>query len=229
VRIGTGEFTDSLVLDKVSGFSRELIEYFSAKDKAILELKTKSAEVDHILNIEHNKKTVIGWSLNPEHIVKTQEYGTASLKNRLAAAVKCVNAGYDVAFHFDPIFFYDGWQQDYEQVLEAVFSQIPAKRIAWISLGALRLMPGLKDIIEQRFPQTNITCQELDIGSDQKLRYCSKIRIEIFNKMYKLIREYGREILVYLCMESREVWEMSGLINNESNSYLRYFKFCRKA
>ena len=229
MRIGTGEFTDSLVLDRVSGFSKELIEYFSSKENCILELKTKSAEVDHILNFDHNKKTIVGWSLNPEHIVKTQELGTAPLKMRLEAAKKCIAAGYDVAFHFDPIFFYDTWEKDYKEVVEAIFAHIPEKNIAWISLGALRFKPMLKDIIEARFPETNITCQELDIASDHKLRYFAPMRVEIFKKMHNLIREYSQDILVYLCMESQEVWHRSGIRNNEQNPYWKYFRFCLKA
>ncbi|NTV43059.1 MAG: DNA photolyase, partial [Syntrophobacteraceae bacterium] len=41
-RIGTGEFTDSLLLDPWTGFSRRLIDYFARRPNAVLELKTKT-------------------------------------------------------------------------------------------------------------------------------------------------------------------------------------------
>src|SRR5688572_16481994 len=41
-RIGTGEITDSLVLDPYIGFTREVLPFFAEQPNALLELKTKS-------------------------------------------------------------------------------------------------------------------------------------------------------------------------------------------
>ena len=42
-RIGTGELSDSLALDHITGFSKKLIEYFSNHPNVTLELKTKTS------------------------------------------------------------------------------------------------------------------------------------------------------------------------------------------
>ena len=106
LRVGTGQYSDSLALDKQTGFSRMLIDFFAKQDMHLLELKTKSAEVDHLLDLKHNKKTVFAWSVNPQKIVESDELGSVSLLERLSAAQKCTQAGYPVAFHFDPIIYY---------------------------------------------------------------------------------------------------------------------------
>ena len=97
-RLGTGELSDSLALDSIIPLSQVLIPFFAGRQDGILELKTKSAEVDQLLNLNHGGKTVISWSLNPIPIIEEEEMGTASLKDRIDAAVKCQQRGYPWGF-----------------------------------------------------------------------------------------------------------------------------------
>lgn len=227
-RVGTGEFSDSLALDKETGQSKPLIELFAAQENHLLELKTKSAEVDHLLDLDHKGKTVFAWSVNPQKIVHSEELGAVSLSKRIEAAKKCVDAGYKVGFHFDPIIHYSDWDRDYREVIDSIFSEIDPKEIAWISLGALRYQPELKDIMEKRFPHSRITLGQLDAGEDKKMRYFKPIRIEIFQKMHGFIRFHSKDVYVYLCMESTEVWLKSGIRNQKSNAFAKYFSFFKK-
>jgi spore photoproduct lyase len=227
-RIGTGEFSDSLALDKTNGLSEKLIELFAQQATHILELKTKSVEIDHLLGLKHNGKTVFAWSINPEIIIRSEELGTASLEERLNAARRCSDAGYPVAFHFDPIIYYQGWEEDYGELVEKIFSAVEEKNIAWISLGALRYPPEQKGIMERKFPHSRITLGELTIGEDNKLRYLKPIRSELFKKMQASIRSYSKEVYVYLCMESADIWKAARIVNQTKNSYARYFSYSRK-
>ena len=228
LRIGTGQYSDSLALDQTTGMSKKLIELFSRQEKHLLELKTKSANIDHLLDLDHKGKTVFAWSVNPEKIAKSDELGAVCLKDRISAAKKCTEAGYPVAFHFDPIIYYKGWEQDYKEVLELIFSKVNAEKIAWISLGALRYRPGLKEIILKHFPGSRIDFQGAEEGEDGKVRYLKPLRIEIFKKMYELIRSYSEAIYIYLCMEPEEIWQKVGVINLAKNPYMKYFKFFDK-
>lgn len=85
-RIGTGQYSDSLALDKQTGLSKKLIELFADQTTHLLELKTKSAEVDHLLGLDHQEKTIVAWSVNPEQIAQREEVGAVSLAARLNAA-----------------------------------------------------------------------------------------------------------------------------------------------
>jgi len=206
IRIGTGEFSDSLALDSLTGYAKRLIEYFSNRN-ATLELKTKSNSVYHLLSLDHKGKTVISWSVNPQEHIDSDEWLTTSLEDRLEAAKACINAGYQVGFHFDPIIYSRNWQELYQRLVYDVFNKIDASRIAWISLGTFRFSTGLKKVIEQRFPQSKILDQELLVGFDDKLRYHYKARLDIYTKMHTWIRSYSKSALVYLCMEPREAWK----------------------
>jgi len=204
IRIGTGEFCDSLALDEITGYSTKLIPYF--KDKNVFfELKTKSNRIANLLNITPSKNIVISWSLNPQLLIEKEEVATASLKDRLAAAKTLQQKGYNVAFHFDPIIYSENWKKLYEQTIESLYSYLEPP-FSWISLGTLRSHRSLKAINELRFPESNIFYAELFIGEDKKLRYPSFLRREIYKNMVQWIRLHDEHSPVYLCMENKEMW-----------------------
>jgi spore photoproduct lyase len=205
-RFGTGEFTDSLALDHLTGFSGILIDFFARTKNAALELKTKSNNVKDILKLKHNRKTIISWSLNPQPIIESDEWQASNLEERLAAAKACCDAGYLVGFHFDPIIYSANWENLYRELVEQLFSKIDSRNIAWISLGAFRFSPKLKTVIEQRFSKNTILDEELLLDFDRKLRYNYGQRADIYKKMFGWIRNYSRSVLVYLCMEPKKMW-----------------------
>jgi spore photoproduct lyase len=208
-RIGTGEFTDSLIWEKWSDLTPRLIEKFAGQSNSVLELKTKTTAIDQLQGIDHNRKTIISWSLNTPRIIRSQERGTASLKSRLAAAAKCHSWGYPLAFHFDPMVIYPGCEQEYHQVLELLFQRIPADAVVWISLGTFRFMPALKTVIEQRFADSGIIYGEFIPGLDGKMRYFKPLRTGLYASMVRWIGQLAPDTTSYLCMEDDPVWKKS--------------------
>ncbi|GIX48174.1 MAG: hypothetical protein KatS3mg131_2385 [Candidatus Tectimicrobiota bacterium] len=65
VRLGSGEFSDSLSLDPLTGFSRLLIPFLRQFPNVLFELKTKSDLVDHLLDLDPQGRVLVSWSLNP--------------------------------------------------------------------------------------------------------------------------------------------------------------------
>ncbi|MCM8782713.1 MAG: hypothetical protein NC828_06690, partial [Candidatus Omnitrophica bacterium] len=205
MRIGTGEFTDSLAIDDITQYSIPLVDFFNKNKEIIFEFKTKSDNIANLVRARHEKNIVISWSLNPENVIRENEFYTASLENRLKAAVECVRAGYMVGFHFDPIIHYNSWENDYNMLVNCLFDKIPPKYIAWISLGTFRFKPNLKRIIENRFPNSTILDEELLMGFDNKLRYPTKIRYIMYKKMVSWLRKRAKNVPVYLCMEKKDI------------------------
>ncbi len=205
-RIGTGEFTDSLMMDEVSGIAGMLIEAASHMDNVMLELKTKSSNIDHLLGIRDKGKTVLAWSLNTRRNIDRYESGTASLDERLDAAVRAAGAGYLLAFHFDPIISGEGWEEEYDALVAELFSRIRPERVAWISLGCFRYGSGFKEAIRSRFPEEGLTLEEMFPGSDGKMRYLKPHRMRIYREMVSSIRAYAPKSYIYLCMEGADIW-----------------------
>ena len=208
-RLGTGEFTDSLIWEWWTDLSNRLVPAFAAQKSAVLELKTKTTAIGRLEDLSHNRKTIMAWSVNTPRIIARQERQTATLPARLRAAAKCESWGYPLAFHFDPILIYDGCEADYEQVVEQIFSHVSADNIVWISLGTFRFMPALKPLIQKRFPESNIIYGEFITGLDGKMRYFKPLRIEIYQKIIACIRAHAPRVLIYFCMEDDDVWQKS--------------------
>jgi spore photoproduct lyase len=206
-RIGTGEYTDSMIWELWTSLSEELIPYFANQSRAVLELKTKTTHIGNLRNIRHNRRTILAWSVNTPEIIHHNERGTASLEARLDAAAKCQKWGYPLAFHFDPIVEYQGCIHDYRRVVDQLFDRIDPQNIVWISLGTLRFMPDLKSIIQSRFPKSKMLYGEFITGLDGKLRYLQQIRIEIYTGILNAIRDRSPDVMVYFCMESEDVWK----------------------
>lgn len=205
-RIGTGEFTDSLIWEPWTGLSKALVPRFARQDRVVLELKTKTSAIESLKDLDHNRKTIVAWSINPPGVIRREERNTTSITARLRAAAQCEAWGYPLAFHFDPLVLYDGWEGDYKRLLEQLFKAISAKNVVWISLGSFRFMPSLKPIIQKRFPKSRIVYGEFIPGLDGKMRYFKPLRVELYRKMVGWIKEQAPEVLIYFCMEDEEVW-----------------------
>jgi spore photoproduct lyase len=206
-RVGTGEFSDSLIWEKWTDLTGYLVSRFSSQRKAVLELKTKTINIEGLKGLDHRRKTIVSWSLNTPAVIRREERRTALLEARLSAAARCQRWGYPLAFHFDPMIIYDGCEDDYQAVVKQLFKHISPENVVWISLGTFRFMPKLKTVIAQRFPDSKIAYGEFITGLDNKMRYFKPLRIGLYRKMVNWIREEAPDVTVYFCMEDDEVWE----------------------
>ena len=219
LRVGTGEVGDSLQFDPLFEMTEDFIEELSGYDNVYFEAKTKSVFVDHLLDIKNKGNAVISFSLNPEDTVREEEPEAFSLSGRLEAAEKAVRAGYNLAFHFDPIICENNWEPRYLEVAEKL-SVFPRDRIKWISLGTFRYTPSLKDRMQDRPYLYNefVPCR------DGKYRYLQKVRREVYRKMHEKLKE-ATGAPVYMCMESSTVWKKAfGKVPGETDDLKWIFR-----
>lgn len=200
VRVGTGEVGDSLELDPLFELSREYIEGVAELPNIWLELKTKTDFVDHLLMLPGKGNTVISFSLNPQSVINSEEERAVSLERRLAAAERALASGYNLAFHFDPIIRYPGWENEYRETVECL-SRFPQEKVVWISLGTVRYTPPLKEKIGHR----PYLYDEFVLSRDGKYRYLQPLRREIYCRMKEWLDKAG-PFPVYMCMESPAMW-----------------------
>ena len=210
-RIGSGEFTDSLVFDHITEFSKPIIEFFKKRNEISFEFKTKSVNIDSLLECGGQKNIVAAWSVNALKMQKENEFKTPDISQRLNAANICAKAGFSTAFHFDPIIFYDDWKKGYKETVDMIFDIVPNETIKWISLGTLRMPAAQKTVMENRFPNNEALNGELLLGQDYKLRYDKELRIEIYKYINELIQSKKSNCIVYLCMEEMEIWKRGEL------------------
>lgn len=208
-RIGTGELADSLALDNIVDFASIMIPFFASKRNALLELKTKTASVDHLLDLKHSNRTVISWSVNTPKIIESDEIDTATLEERIDAAKRVSEKGFGVGFHFDPIIITNNVEEEIEEylkVIDTLLENFEARQISWISLGLLRYPKDLSRIATKRFKDTRIYTGEM-VPAGNKVRYLRFIREKVYKPLWDRLATKIPTHKLYLCMETEAVWE----------------------
>jgi len=209
-----GETADALALEHISGFAADAVEFFAGHDNVILELRTKSANVEAILPLLHAERTVVSWTLTPQKIVEEYEHDTASLDERLEAALRCQDAGYPIGLRLDPLIHHDGWQAGYRELIEKISQTLDSKRIHSIVLGGFRFPPRLREVMVDRFGRNELVLGEFVPSPDGKFRYFRHIRQEMYRELIWLIRQhFGKESAAKteLAMEPEYIWRNVGL------------------
>ncbi len=206
-RVGTGETIDSLSLDELTLYSRELIAFFRNYPNWKLEFKTKSNRVAQFLNTPHAGNVIVSWSVNPQYIIDHEEHATASLDERLRAAELCVQNGFQVTFHIDPMIWHPEWRESYRGLAEEIHRRFKPEQVGVMSIGALRFQPEQRHIMRERFSvKSLVVSAEVFQGDDGKLRYDQATRQEMFNFMIDQFRALDPRWKISLCMETPESW-----------------------
>ncbi|HOJ50489.1 MAG TPA: radical SAM protein [Spirochaetota bacterium] len=217
IRIGTGELTDSLLWENFFNYAEYLINIFSRYD-AVLEFKTKTTNIKYFLENKPYRNIIVSWSLNTQRMIENEEKGNTTLKERLDSIIRLSEKGYKIGVHFDPLYYYDGCFEEYEEIISSLFPIIK-NNIGWVSVGMIRFNPKLLEHLYNR--KTSITSMEiLPSFYDGKLRFFYPLRLKLFKHIIDNLKKYTNKI--YLCMEPYFVWEEVGL--NYKNLNQRIYK-----
>jgi len=139
--LDTGEIADSLMHENAElPFSKFIIPIFERQKLHKVLFLTKSSNVNNLLQIEPHDQAIISFSLNAIPVAETWERAPPVLE-RIEAAKKVFNAGYQVRIRIDPMVPVDNWQEHYLHVLDLLFNSLTPERI---TLGSLR---GLQSTI----------------------------------------------------------------------------------
>jgi spore photoproduct lyase len=184
-----------------------VIDFAWANPNVILELKTKSANVSHLLRANAPNNIICTWSLNTPTLIHYEEHGTASLDKRLDAARKVADAGYLVGFHFHPIVHYDQWQQDYGLVVERLSTLFKPQEVALVSMGTLTYIKSVIREIRKRAIPTQILKMPM-VDTNGKQSYPDEIKLSLFSHVYNSFPEsWKTDVFFYLCMENHSLWK----------------------
>ncbi len=204
--IGTGQSSDSLAFGNRNGILDALCRFAGNNPNVLLEFKTKSDNIRYFLENDVPPNIVCSWSLNPQIIIDNEEHFTASLEKRIAAARSVADRGVKVSFHFHPIVYYRGWQEDYQAIVEELLNRFSPQEVLFVSFGSVTFIkPVLKKIRALGLP-TKIHQMELVPDPHGKLTYPDAIKIEKFTHMHRAFAPWHGKVFFYLCMEKADIW-----------------------
>jgi spore photoproduct lyase len=208
--LNLGELGDPLAVDDVTGLSEQLVPFMPAHaPHTKLLFLTKSDCVKNLLGIEHGGQTIVSFSVNTDQVWQHLEHRTPSPTDRLKAARKVQDAGYEVRLRIDPVVRYSTWEKDYHRLTEMIFDYVEPSRI---TIGEYRPAEGLSSHIKTRFPESPLLKVNGSLIAEAgKLRYPREYRIEMFRAIAGGIRRCNRKVQIALCKEMTQVWTAVGL------------------
>lgn len=204
-------FSDILTFEPEYGASQLLVPMFARKPNAYLMHYTKSDNVDHLLELDHNGHTMVCWSLSAFTQSRLIDRDSATTEQRIEAGRKCQAAGYPVRFRFSPMVPVKNWQQELADTVKLLLSKVNPEVI---SIQTLSRFPDY-DIVE-RVMQTDLMDERFleamaSRPDDVRGRVYGPIphalRREMYEFMIERIREIDPGVPVSLCLESSDMWD----------------------
>ena len=135
----SGYDCDSLALDNITNFASTFINFFSKYDKAFLELRTKSVNINKLMKIKPSNNIIIAYSMNPQSIIKEFEQKTPNFQSRLDSLKRIQNSGWNIGLRFDPIFISEKNIKDYYDFVEKIFSTLKSSLVHSVTIGKFRM------------------------------------------------------------------------------------------
>lgn len=148
--------SDPVGIEHLTGSLRKTIEFMGTQEFGQLRFVTKYAHIDSLLDANHNGKTYFRFSINANYVVKKFEPGTSPLDDRISAAVKVGHAGYNLGFIMAPLMIFDGWKDEYEELLQKIKKELPDYD-GTFELITHRFTQRAKNTINKNYPKTKLS------------------------------------------------------------------------
>lgn len=152
------------------------------------------------VNVEEILARAARYIENRQPEITVYEAGVPLIKSRIEAALKMRDAGYPVGFMIAPVFLYQGWEKDYQNLLEIIAQQWNASLPSWakknqpiptFEIIAHRFTPPAKKNILSIFPGTTLPLDEKKV----QIRPVRLRKVFISPREYKKIERHFQMVI----------------------------------
>lgn len=159
--------SDPVPIEPYAHSLEKTIEYFGKSTNGKFRFVTKYNDVDGLLNLQHNGNTEIRFTINTNNVIESYENYTASIAKRIEASTKVAKAGYPIGFIIAPVFLYNGWKDDYRDLLIKLNESLPQNLKYPVTFEVIshRYTTRAKNIIKEVFKDTTLPM------NDEKRKY----------------------------------------------------------
>ena len=201
--LNAGELSDGLMGETQDPpFSKWLMGYMNGSRHKILFL-TKGTNVKNFLENEWQKNTILSWSLNAEKVSARWEHLAPSPLDRIKAAKKVYDAGYEVRVRFDPMVAVENWRVAYKELIDYLFKQFTPERI---TVGTLR---GLTSTIAHCKDKSWV--QYLDESSNWGRKPSFERRLAMYSFVISYLEKEYDFSKIGICKDTMRLWRALGL------------------
>jgi len=201
VWFNAGYDCDSLAFDPVTGFVDFFVPAFAERPQATLELRTKSTQIRSLLKHAASHNVVIAFSFAPQPVHQALEQGVPAIDRRLQAARKLQDAGWPVAIRFEPLVYFAGFEQHYQQLVETVLTTLNSSMLHSVSIGSFRMPDAFFAKARTLYPE-----EPLFVGAIESRAgvsgYRQQVESELAGFCQARVLEHIDELRFYHCREA---------------------------
>ncbi|MBC2582073.1 spore photoproduct lyase [Clostridium sp. DJ247] len=151
--------SDPIPVENYTGALGRAIEYFSNRENTLFRFVTKFTDVDTLLGLKHKGRTTIRFSVNADEIISRFEHKTPSLDERLNAAKKVAEDGYDIGFIIAPVFLINDWKVKYGNIIDIIGKNFSGLNLKFEVISH-RFTKRAKENILDIYPKTLLPMEE---------------------------------------------------------------------
>jgi spore photoproduct lyase len=177
---------DSLAFEAISEFVDYFLAFFSEYPKAMLELRTKSANIQTLLQKPVIQNCVIAFSFTPQRLALEVEHKTPPLEKRLKAMQALALAGWPLGIRLDPLIYTEDLSIIYDELISQIFHSVSPESVHSVSIGPLRFPIENYQRLIKLYPKDKFLAQPL-IKSKKYYSYSESIEHEMKQILLKLL------------------------------------------
>lgn len=180
---------DSLAMEPVTGFARSFLDFFSRRPRAWLELRTKSTQVEALLEREAMPNVIAAFSFTPHEVGIAMEHHVPPVARRLAAMARLQERGWKLGLRFDPLIYHDEYERTYRRLFADVFAHLRAESIHSVTLGPFRLPKPVHRNMVRLYPDDPVLASPLT-EQNGTVSYPGAIELAMLEFCSREIRNY---------------------------------------
>lgn len=161
--------SDPVPLEPYSHALERAILFFAENRNGRFRFVTKYGDIESLLTLKHHGNTEVRFSLNTPRIIREYEHATANSKKRIEASIRMMEAGYPIGYLIAPVILYEGWKEDYHELMLQLRKGLPGVTNYPITFEIIshRYTIPAKNRILQVFPENTLPMKE----EERKFKY----------------------------------------------------------
>ena len=205
--------SDALCVEPEYGATKVYVEYFATQPDRYFLVHTKSANVDHLLDLGHKGHTIMVWSLTSHTVSRQIEKHAGTTEERIEAARKCQQAGYPVRVKFKPIVPVRNWRDECRDMIGRLLAAVEPDvlglcTLMWTTVDEMDEVYEL-DTLDRTYVQA--AHDGADVMRDRPVGpFPDDVRAEIYEFFIEEIRKHNVTVPISLCTETMAMWQRFG-------------------
>jgi len=205
--------SDMLVLEPEINNLGRFLDYFKTKERRYFVVHTKSANVDHLLGHEHDRRAILLWTIAGPSASRLFEPGAPTCEERFEAARKCYEVGYPIRLKFKPIIPVKAWREDATTMARLALDGMRPELInlftlAWMSADDVKRAFDVDELDPDVVNQMDEGRAEVEGVRAGPLPH--KTRAMIYDHFITEIRKVDKDVPITFSTETLDMWKELG-------------------